>query len=97
VDASAELMRAVGYIVEVINSGCCGMAGAFGYESEHYDVSMQVGELVLLPEARKTNANGGQVAAVGTSCRSQIADGAGVEARHPVVLVAQKLKASKRI
>jgi Fe-S oxidoreductase len=94
VNASAELLRAAGYDVEVLNSGCCGMAGAFGYESDHYDVSMQVGELVLLPEARKMNANGGQVAAVGTSCRSQIADGAGVEARHPILLVAQKMKVS---
>ena len=94
VNASAELLRAAGYDVEVLNSGCCGMAGAFGYESDHYDISMQVGELALLPEARKMNANGGQVAAVGTSCRSQIADGTGVEARHPILLVAQKMKVS---
>jgi FAD/FMN-containing dehydrogenase/Fe-S oxidoreductase len=94
VGASAELLRTVGYEVEVLNSGCCGMAGAFGYESGHYDVSMDVGELALLPAVRRAHADGGLVAAVGTSCRSQIVDGAGVDASHSIVLVAQRLKAS---
>jgi Fe-S oxidoreductase len=89
--ASAEMLKAAGYEVEIIPSGCCGMAGAFGYEAEHYEVSMQVGELVLLPAVRQALANGQKVAAVGTSCRSQIADGANVSAQHPLVLVAHRL------
>jgi Fe-S oxidoreductase len=90
--ASAEMLRAVGYDVEVLNSGCCGMAGAFGYETDHYDVSMQVGELTLLPAVRRMSADGGKIAALGTSCRSQIVDGTGVDANHSIVWVARKLK-----
>ncbi len=93
VNASVELLQAVGYEVEVIASGCCGMAGAFGYESEHYEVSMQVGELRLFPQIRKAVSDGNLlVAAPGTSCRSQIVDGTGVKARHTIKLVAQILK-----
>jgi FAD/FMN-containing dehydrogenase/Fe-S oxidoreductase len=91
VNASAELLRQAGYEVEIAASGCCGMAGAFGYESEHYEVSLKVGELVLLPAVRKAQAEGAQVVAVGTSCRSQVEDGAGVTARHPITLVADLL------
>jgi Fe-S oxidoreductase len=68
------------------------MAGAFGYEAEHFDVSKQVGELVLLPAVRRAEEGGKGVAAAGTSCRSQIADGTGVQAQHPLVLVANRLK-----
>ncbi len=71
------------YLVEVVHSGCCGMAGSFGYEEEHYELSMQVGELVLFPavrEARKETI----IAAPGTSCRHQIHDGTKREALHPV-------------
>lgn len=89
VNASAALLKHTGYEVEIIQSGCCGMAGAFGYEADHYEVSMKVGELVLFPTLRQ-NA-GKQVAAAGTSCRSQIADGVGVAANHPVVLAARAL------
>jgi Fe-S oxidoreductase len=94
--ASAELLRAAGYEVEVIPSGCCGMAGAFGYEAEHYEVSMQVGELVLFPALRKALEGQErdlpiQVAAVGTSCRSQVLDGTGVRAKHPLVLVLERI------
>ena len=71
-NASAELLKAFGYEVEIIPSGCCGMAGAFGYETEHFDVSMQVGELVLLPAVRQAEKEGKAIAAVGTSCRSQM-------------------------
>jgi Fe-S oxidoreductase len=88
-DASAELLRAAGYEVEIIPSGCCGMAGAFGYEAEHYALSMQVGELALLPAAREAQRKGLQVAAAGTSCRAQIKDGAGLEVRHPLVVMAE--------
>ncbi len=69
--------------VEEIKSGCCGMAGSFGYEKEHYEVSMKVGELVLFPEIRKTPEEL-IIAAPGTSCRHQIMDGTGRKAFHPI-------------
>ncbi|MCP3930101.1 MAG: FAD-binding protein [Bacteroidetes bacterium] len=71
------------YEVEIIPSGCCGMAGSFGYEKEHYEVSMQVGELVLLPAIRKAKDDT-TISAPGTSCRHQILDGTGKKALHPV-------------
>ena len=80
----------VNYSVEEIKSGCCGMAGAFGYEKEHYRVSMQVGELVLFPEVRKTPAEF-TIAAPGTSCRHQIMDGTGRQAFHPVEILYEAL------
>ncbi len=90
-EATAALLRAIGCDVEIIPSGCCGMAGAFGYETEHYETSQNVGELVLLPAARQAKADGKQVVAVGTSCRSQIQDGADVSAKHPILLIADSL------
>lgn len=74
------------YQVEIIPSGCCGMAGAFGYEQEHYDVSMKVGELVLLPAVRSAS-NDTLIAASGTSCRHQIKDGTTRSAQHPVEIL----------
>jgi len=71
------------YKVEEIKSGCCGMAGAFGYEKKHYDLSMKIGELVLFPEIRKSTDDT-IISAPGTSCRQQIKDGTGVNALHPV-------------
>lgn len=71
------------YSVEIIPSGCCGMAGSFGYEKEHYEVSQKVGELVLFPAIRKM-AGEKIIAAAGTSCRHQIKDGTNVVALHPV-------------
>lgn len=71
------------YSVEEIPSGCCGMAGSFGYEKEHYEVSMKVGELVLFPAVRNTT-NNIIISAPGTSCRHQIKDGTGKTALHPV-------------
>lgn len=71
------------YKVEAIPSGCCGMAGSFGYEKEHYDVSMQIGELVLFPTVRK-QATETIIAAPGTSCRHQIKDGTQKKALHTV-------------
>lgn len=75
-----------GYNVEVIPSGCCGMAGSFGYEKEHYDVSMKIGELVLFPAVRNAS-EGALIAAPGTSCRHQIKDGTGAHAMHPVEIL----------
>jgi FAD/FMN-containing dehydrogenase/Fe-S oxidoreductase len=78
------------YTVEIIPSGCCGMAGSFGYEKEHYELSMKVGELVLLPAVR--NAPGETlIAAPGTSCRHQIKDGTGRVAKHPVEILYEAL------
>lgn len=71
--------------IDVIPSGCCGMAGSFGYEKEHYDISMKIGELVLFPAVR--NAKDEIIVAPGTSCRHQIHDGTGREAIHPVELL----------
>ena len=79
-----------GYSVEVIPSGCCGMAGSFGYEKEHYDVSQKIGELVLFPAVRSAEA-GTLIAAPGTSCRHQIKDGTGVHAKHPVEILYEAL------
>ncbi len=69
------------YEVEEIPSGCCGMAGSFGYEAEHYKVSMQIGELVLFPAIKKLK-NEVIIAASGTSCRHQIKDGTGRVSKH---------------
>ncbi len=74
------------YQVEIIPSGCCGMAGSFGYEKEHYSLSMQVGELVLFPAVRK-QPEGVIIAAPGTSCRHQIKDGTGKKAFHPIEIL----------
>jgi len=71
------------YHVEEIPSGCCGMAGSFGYEKEHYELSMKVGELVLFPAVRQADKET-LVVAPGTSCRHQISDGTGRQALHPV-------------
>jgi len=74
------------YSVETIPSGCCGMAGSFGYEREHFDLSMQIGGLVLFPAVRETPPET-LIAAPGTSCRHQIKDGTSREALHPVEIL----------
>lgn len=79
------------YKVEVIPSGCCGMAGSFGYEEEHYDISMKVGELVLFPAVRKAGEET-IIAAPGTSCRHQIKDGTGKVAKHTIEVLFEALK-----
>lgn len=79
------------YTVRLIPSGCCGMAGSFGYEAEHYDLSMQIGELVLFPTVRKEPEEN-LIAAPGTSCRHQIADGTGRKAEHPVQILRNALR-----
>ncbi|MDG2013763.1 MAG: FAD-linked oxidase C-terminal domain-containing protein [Pirellulaceae bacterium] len=78
------------YQVKLIPAGCCGMAGAFGFEDEHYEISMQVGELVLFPAIRELDTNQ-VIAAGGTSCRHQILDGTGRVALHPVQVLRQAL------
>lgn len=79
-----------GFEVETIPSGCCGMAGSFGYEKEHYEVSMKIAELVLLPAVRNTSEEE-IIAAPGTSCRHQIKDGAARRAYHPVEILLDAL------
>ena len=74
------------HAVETIPSGCCGMAGSFGYEREHFDLSMEIGELVLFPAVRAASAET-LIAAPGTSCRHQIKDGTGRTALHPVEIL----------
>lgn len=76
--------------VHLIPSGCCGMAGSFGYEAEHYDVSMKIGELVLFPTVRKQPEEV-IIAAPGTSCRHQIKDGTGRIAKHPAEILYEAL------
>jgi len=79
------------YTVKEIPSGCCGMAGSFGYEKEHFELSMKVGELVLFPAVREADAET-IVVAPGTSCRHQISDGTGRKALHPVEVLYRALK-----
>jgi len=79
------------YQVSLLETGCCGMAGSFGYEREHYALSMQVGELSLFPQVRKLPESA-IVAAPGTSCRHQILDGTGKQAMHPAEVLFFALK-----
>ncbi|MFO8087609.1 MAG: FAD-linked oxidase C-terminal domain-containing protein [Bacteroidales bacterium] len=74
------------YTVEEIPSGCCGMAGSFGYEKEHYELSMNIGEMVLFPAVRQAKQDT-IIAAPGTSCRHQIKDGTNRQALHPVEIL----------
>lgn len=82
------------YEVEIIPSGCCGMAGSFGYEAEHFDLSMKIGELVLFPTIRKAPEK--MVVAPGTSCRHQIQDGTDRKAMHPVEVLWNALEGRDR-
>ena len=84
-----------GLEVKTVESSCCGMAGAFGYEAEHYEVSMKMGELSLLPAVREAGPDT-VVVADGTSCRHQIADGASRDAVHVAVLLDRALDGSGR-
>lgn len=79
------------YTVQTVASGCCGMAGSFGYEKEHYHLSQQIGELVLFDAVRKKTPNT-IVAAPGTSCRHQVKDGTGNRAFHPAEILYDALK-----
>ena len=80
------LSRIPGAVVTEVDAGCCGMAGSFGFEAEHYDLSMQIGGMRLFPAV---NAEDGRtlIAATGVSCRQQIEHGTGRRAQHPVELI----------
>jgi Fe-S oxidoreductase len=91
IDAALRMLRRVpGREVNLVESSCCGMAGAFGYHAEHYDVSMAMGELALLPAVRGADADA-VIVADGTSCRAQIQDGTGRQAVHAAVVLAGAL------
>ncbi len=79
------------YKPSIMNTGCCGMAGSFGYEKEHYEISMQVGEDSLFSKVRNTPSTV-EIAASGTSCRHQIYDGTKRTAKHPVTILKEALK-----
>jgi FAD/FMN-containing dehydrogenase/Fe-S oxidoreductase len=81
----------VHYKALIMNTGCCGMAGSFGYEKEHYELSMQVGEQSLFPKVRDMETTTELVAA-GTSCRHQILDGTGKRAKHPLYVIFEAIK-----
>jgi Fe-S oxidoreductase len=86
-----ELLRMIpGAEVREVDSGCCGMAGSFGYEAEHYAISQKIGERALFPAVRALDAQT-EVVAMGTSCRHQIADGVGRRARHLAEVLADAL------
>ena len=85
------LGRVPGLEAELIESSCCGMAGAFGYHTEHYDVSMRMAELSLLPAVRTADTET-LLVADGTSCRAQIRDGASRDARHVAVVLADAIQ-----
>jgi Fe-S oxidoreductase len=96
--ATVAMLRAFGFEVDVIDAGCCGMAGTFGYDAEHYELSMQVGELGVLPKVRQSlleNRNS-SIVSTGSACRLQIKQGAGVEAQHPLVLIAKLINSGER-
>jgi Fe-S oxidoreductase len=78
------------YRVTILNTGCCGMAGSFGYEKEHYKLSMQVGEDMLFPKIRNLTQNT-IISASGTSCRHQIKDGTQRESKHPITILKEAL------
>lgn len=90
VPAKKTLSLPENYEVQIIPSGCCGMAGSFGYEKEHFELSNQVGELVLFPTIRKQGEDV-IIAASGTSCRHQIHDGTGRTAKHAVEILYEAL------
>ena len=92
IEKTAAMLRLLkGCRLHVIPSSCCGMAGSFGYEKEHYRTSLAIGEMVLFPAVRQAVQTAGQtptiVAAPGTSCRQQILDGTGIHAVHPIEIL----------
>jgi len=100
VEVMAEVLRQLlNAKVNIIPSGCCGMAGSFGYEKEHYKTSLEIGEMVLFPAVRKAVKEPSEkptfVVAPGTSCRQQIFDGTGIKAVHPIEILYKYLKVKK--
>ncbi len=96
VSATVEMLTSLGFDVDVIDAGCCGMAGTFGYDAEHYALAMQVGELGVLPKIRNLAGTQALISS-GAACRMQIRQGAEVEARHPLVVAAEAWRRSGRV
>lgn len=92
--SKATLSLPCNYSVQEVDSGCCGMAGSFGYEAEHYDISIKMAERQLLPAIRSADDETIIVAA-GTSCRHQIMDGTGKRVLHPAEVIRNAIKAMK--
>ncbi len=90
-EATLKALKMAGYQPKALQTGCCGMAGSFGYEADHYDVSMDIGNLVLFPSLKKLNENA-LVCAPGFSCRHQIMDGTGRKAFHLTQLLCNNIK-----
>jgi Fe-S oxidoreductase len=88
-EATHRMLALTGAAVREVDSGCCGMAGSFGYESEHYEISLKMGERRLFPAVR---THSGPTAAPGVSCRAQIEHGTGVRAEHPVEILYRAMK-----
>jgi FAD/FMN-containing dehydrogenase/Fe-S oxidoreductase len=91
VSAAVKLFEGLGCQVEVVDAGCCGMAGAFGYESNHYDISMRIGEEKMFPAIRAKREEQ-IIIAPGGSCRTQIMDGTGHVAKHPIEVITELIK-----
>ena len=92
VEPSAKMLSIpVNYKVDILPTGCCGMAGSFGYEKEHYEISMKIGEQSLFPLVREANPNN-IISAPGVSCRQQILDGTQKIAYHPITILRYALK-----
>lgn len=94
--AVRNALELFGYQVKLIDAGCCGMAGAFGYESEHYQLSLQIGELALFPRIRSAE-QGIKISASGVSCRTQISEGTNRKTYHPIELIFQHLSVQKEL
>ena len=95
-EPALRMLEATGREVEEIPSGCCGMAGSFGYEAEHYEMSQQMGELVLFPAIREAHSRNESAffVAPGTSCRAQIQHATAIEPQHPIQLLAELIRSS---
>jgi FAD/FMN-containing dehydrogenase/Fe-S oxidoreductase len=90
IESSAAILRSIlGDRLRVLDTGCCGMAGSFGFTTDRYDLSMKIGELTLFPALRQEPS--AQVCAPGTSCRHQIHDGTRRQASHPIEIIASML------
>lgn len=88
--ATISALESLGYLVEVIDTGCCGMAGSFGYDKDKYELSMEIGEQRLFPEMRRKSP-GTHACVSGFSCRHQVKDGTGMDSKHIAQLLARAL------
>lgn len=95
VSATVAMLNMFGFDVDVIDAGCCGMAGTFGFDADHYELSMQVGELGVLPKIRELEVGNRELVSSGAACRMQIKHGAGVDAKHPLLQVRNVLRTKK--